>query len=171
MPVAGSDRRPAARRLARSIRRFGPTRMCDHAERDRHPVLGHQLNPGRHPARGGCRRRGIPGSGPVAIIANLTAVECSQPTLPHRVPGRREPEAERLGPQRETRALRCPNLVVVGPGVGGTTSVTSTSSTRWAPSTPRSTSTAGSSDHDWHPRPMPTADANRESESSQILTA
>jgi hypothetical protein len=92
---------------------IGPTRMCDTRSGTGTPCSGHQLTSGGTLLVAVARVGGIPGSGPVAIIANLTAVSGSQPTLLTLYPADVSPKPNasdvNLNP-----GMALPNLVVVG---------------------------------------------------------
>ena len=92
---------------------IGPTRICDTRSGTGTLCSGHQLTSGRTLLVAVAGVGGIPGSGPVAIIANLTAVSGSQPTYLTIYPADVSPKPNasdvNLNP-----SLALPNLVVVG---------------------------------------------------------
>jgi hypothetical protein len=92
---------------------IGPTRICDTRSGTATLCSGHQLTSGGTLLVAVAGVGGIPGSGPVAIIANLTAVIGSQPTLLTLYPADVSPKPNasdlNLNP-----GVALPNLVVVG---------------------------------------------------------
>jgi hypothetical protein len=92
---------------------IGPTRICDTRSGTGTLCSGHQLTSGGTLLVAVAGVGGIPGSGPVAIIANLTAVNGSQPTLLTLYPADVSPKPNasdvNLNP-----GVAVPNLVVVG---------------------------------------------------------
>ncbi len=92
---------------------IGPTRICDTRSGTGTLCSGHQLTSGGTLLVAVAGVGGIPGSGPVAIIANLTAVSGSQPTYLTAYPAdvRSKPNASDLN---LNPGIALPNLVVVG---------------------------------------------------------
>ena len=92
---------------------IGPTRICDTRSGTGTPCSGHQLTSGGTLLVAVAGVGGIPGSGPVAIIANLTAVSGSQLTYLTVYPAdvSPKPNASDLNVQP---GIALPNLVVVG---------------------------------------------------------
>jgi hypothetical protein len=92
---------------------IGPTRICDTRSGTGTECSGHQLTSGGTLLVAVAGVGGIPGSGPVAIIANLTAVGGSQPTYltvyPADVSSKPNASDLNLNP-----GMALPNLVVVG---------------------------------------------------------
>ncbi len=92
---------------------IGPTRICDTRSRTGTLCSGHPLTSGGTLLVAIAGIGGIPGSGPVAIIANLTAVGGSEPTLFTLYPADVSPKPNasdlNLNP-----GVALPNLVVVG---------------------------------------------------------
>jgi hypothetical protein len=92
---------------------IGPTRICDTRRGTGTECSGHQLTSGGTLLVAVAGVGGIPGSGPVAIIANLTAVGGSQPTYltvyPADVSSKPNASDLNLNP-----GMALPNLVVVG---------------------------------------------------------
>ena len=96
---------------------IGPTRICDTRSGTGTPCSGHQLTSGGTLLVAVAGVGGIPGSGPVAIIANLTAVSGSHPTYLTVYPAdvSPKPNASDLNVQP---GIALPNLVVVGLATG-----------------------------------------------------
>jgi alpha-tubulin suppressor-like RCC1 family protein len=92
---------------------IGPTRICDTRSGTGTLCSGHQLTSGGTQLVRVAGVGGIPGSGAVAIIANLTAVNGSQPTYLTVYPAdvRSKPNASDLN---LNPGIALPNLVVVG---------------------------------------------------------
>jgi hypothetical protein len=92
---------------------IGPTRICDTRSGTGTPCSGHQLTSGGTLLVAVAGVGGIPGSGPVAIIANLTAVAGTQPTYLTMYPAdvSPKPNASDLSVHP---GIAVPNLVVVG---------------------------------------------------------
>jgi hypothetical protein len=92
---------------------IGPTRICDTRSGAGTLCSGHQLTSGGTLVVAVAGVDGIPGSGPVAIIANLTAVVGSQATYLTIYPADVSPKPNasdlNLNP-----GIALPNLVVVG---------------------------------------------------------
>jgi hypothetical protein len=92
---------------------IGPTRICDTRSGTGTLCSGHQLTSGGTLLVAVAGVGGIPGSGPVSIIANLTAVSGSQPTYLTAYPADVSPKPNasdlNLNP-----GMALPNLVVVG---------------------------------------------------------
>ena len=92
---------------------IGPTRICDTRSGTGTPCSGHQLTAGGTLLVAVAGVGGIPGTGAVAIIANLTAVSGSQPTYLTIYPADVSPKPNasdlNLNP-----GMALPNLVVVG---------------------------------------------------------
>jgi hypothetical protein len=92
---------------------IGPTRICDTRSGAGTLCSGHQLTSGGTLLVAVAGAGGIPGSGPVAIIANLTAVVGSLPTYLTMYPADVSPKPNasdvNLNP-----GIALPNLVVVG---------------------------------------------------------
>ena len=97
---------------------IGPTRVCDTRLGTGSECSGHQLTSGGTLLVGVAGVGGIPGSGPVAIIATLTAVSGTTGTYLTAYPAdvSPKPNASDLNVQP---GIALPNLVVVGLASGG----------------------------------------------------
>jgi hypothetical protein len=92
---------------------IGPTRICDTRSGTGTLCSGHQLTSGGTLLVAVAGVGGIPASGPVAIIANLTAVSGSQPTYLTVYPADVSPKPNASDVNRNP-GIALPNLVVVG---------------------------------------------------------
>jgi hypothetical protein len=110
----GSSSGPA---FSAQYQAIGPTRICDTRSGTGTLCSGHQLTSGGTLLVAVAGVSGIPGTGPVAIIANLTAVIGSQPTYLTIYPADVSPKPNasdvNLNP-----GIAVPNLVVVGLATG-----------------------------------------------------
>ncbi len=92
---------------------IGPTRICDTRNGTGTPCSGHQLTSGGTLLVAVAGVGGIPGSGAVAIIANLTAVGGSRPTLLTLYPADVSPKPN-ASDLNVNPGVALPNLVAVG---------------------------------------------------------
>jgi hypothetical protein len=92
---------------------IGPTRICDTRSGTGTPCSGHPLTSGGTLIVAITGVGGIPGSGPVAMIATLTAVSGSQPTLLTVYPADVSPKPN-ASDLNVNPGVALPNLVVVG---------------------------------------------------------
>jgi IPT/TIG domain len=97
---------------------IGPTRICDTRSGTGTPCSGHQLTSGGTLLVAVAGVGGIPGSGPLAIIANLTAASGSQPTYLTIYPADVSPKPN-ASDLNINPGIALPNLVVVGLASGG----------------------------------------------------
>ena len=123
---------------------IGPTRICDTRSGTGTLCSGHQLTSGGTLLVAVAGVGGIPGSGPVAIIANLTAVSGSQATYLTVYPADVSPKPN-ASDVNVNPGVALPNLVVVGLASGAHPGDLNLFNAAGS-STPCSTSTAGSSD-------------------------